>query len=62
MFDKLNQVDEKILRVELRKNDCLGFELLVFLLKNFTQTVHSNFKQNYLNALEKYPIDERHLP
>lgn len=31
-------------------------------MKNFTQTVHANFKQNYLAALEKYSIDDRHLP
>jgi hypothetical protein len=31
-------------------------------MKNFTQTVHTNFKQNYDHFLEQHPIDYRHLP
>ena len=55
VFDKLSQADQKVLKGELKKNDCHGFEFLVFLMKIFTQTVHTNFKQNYADELEKYP-------
>lgn len=51
-----------MLRVELRKTDCHGFEFLVFLMKNYTQSVHANFRASYGGFLEGYPIEQRHLP
>lgn len=53
------QCEEKVLRTELKKNDCLGFEFLVFLIKNFTQTVCRNFRKNYFSELEKYKQEEQ---
>lgn len=59
VLDKLSQVDPKVLRLEFRKADCFGFEFIVFLMKNFTQTVHSNFRRNYVSFLNEHPEAER---
>lgn len=51
VYDKLAQVDEKVLKVELKKNDWNGFKFLVYLIKKFTETVHTNFKKQYLKMI-----------
>ena len=62
VLGKLSKVDDKVLRIELRKADCFGFEFIVFLIKNFTQTVHSNFRKNYIAFMDEIPQDQRETP
>ena len=48
VYDKLVSTDEKLLRVELKKVDINGFELLIYLIKKFTETVHTNFRNSFV--------------
>ena len=52
VLQKLQQTDERVLRVELRKVDANGFEFLIYLVKKFTESVHANFKAKYWKLTE----------
>lgn len=48
MYQKLVATEERVLRVELKKIDINGFEFLIYLIKKFTETVHNNFRNLYV--------------
>ena len=62
VYDKLTQVDEKLLKVELKRSDWNGFKFLVYLIKRFTETVHSNFKKKYIEMMQNEEGARRDQP
>jgi hypothetical protein len=48
VYQKLVATEERVLRVELKKIDINGFEFLIYLIKKFTETVHNNFRNLYV--------------
>lgn len=48
VYQKLMATEDRVLRVELKKIDINGFEFLIYLIKKFTETVHNNFRNLYV--------------
>ena len=62
VYDKLTKVDEKLLKVELKRSDWNGFKFLVYLIKRFTEAVHLNFKKKYMEMIQNEEGVRRNYP
>lgn len=61
VWRKLQEVDDRVLRVELNKPDLHGFQFLVFLVKKYTQSIHETFIK-YYNIFQRqnlYPLNHQ---